>query len=100
MRRLMLMPLLTLIRKEWRDTRALTIASALIVPLALLAMNIDALSLAPGSIPEIKRLFASSHVGPLADSLDAILALDTASEIKEAMREFAPSQNVPGGRAS
>ena len=32
-------PLLTLIRKEWRDTRALTIASALLVPIALLAMN-------------------------------------------------------------
>ncbi len=62
--------------------------------LALLAMNIDALSLAPGSIPEIKRFFASSRVGPLAESLDAILALDTAQEIKEAMREYVPPQNV------
>ncbi len=34
-----LIPYLTLIRKEWRDTRALTIASALLVPIALLAMN-------------------------------------------------------------
>ncbi len=62
--------------------------------LALLAMNIDALSLAPGSIPEIKRLFTSSRVGPLAEALDSILALDTAQEIKAAMREYVPPQNV------
>ncbi len=35
-----LKPFLTLIQKEWRDTRALTVACALLVPVALLAMNV------------------------------------------------------------
>lgn len=58
--------------------------------LALVAMNIDALSLAPGAIPELKRLFASSTIGPLSESLDEILALDTSSEIRVALERFVP----------
>ena len=58
--------------------------------LALIAMRIDALSLAPGAIPEIKRLVASSDIEPLSDSLDAILDLDTGEEIKEALRAYLP----------
>jgi hypothetical protein len=34
-----LKPILSLLRKEWRDTRALTIVSALLVPIALVSMN-------------------------------------------------------------
>ncbi len=59
--------------------------------LALIAMKIDALSLAPGAIPEIKRLMASSDIEPLSDSLDAILDLDTGEEIKEALRAYLPA---------
>jgi phosphoenolpyruvate-protein phosphotransferase len=54
--------------------------------LVLVAMGIDALSLTPGAIPEIKRALASNEIRALREQIDSIIALGDAAEVKAAVR--------------
>lgn len=67
------------------------IASLRPLTLALTAMGIDSLSLAPGVIPGIKRLLASSTVKPLERDLDAILQVGEASELRKELENYLPT---------
>ena len=58
--------------------------------LALVAMGIDSLSLSPGSIPQLKRLLASTTIQPLVENIDQILELAEPEEIQNALAEYVP----------
>lgn len=60
--------------------------------LALIAMGIDALSVAPGTVPAMKRFLASSRVEPLETELDALLDLGEAHEIRAALEHHLPER--------
>jgi phosphoenolpyruvate-protein kinase (PTS system EI component) len=62
------------------------IASRPRVALALVAMGIDALSLTPDAIPEIKRALACTEIGALRNEIDAVLALGDAAEVEETLK--------------
>ncbi len=66
------------------------IASVPTLALLLVALGIDALSVAPGAIPETKRLLASSDVRPLKKDAKAILERGVAAEIKAALAAHLP----------
>lgn len=57
---------------------------------ALVAMGINALSLAPDAIPGIKQTLAQCHVQDLRSQMDDILALGEASQIKQALDSCIP----------
>ncbi|MBI4603791.1 MAG: phosphoenolpyruvate--protein phosphotransferase, partial [Planctomycetes bacterium] len=57
---------------------------------ALVAMGIDALSLTPSAIPEVKRALASTETRKVSSELDRLLALGSAGEIKAALRQLVP----------
>jgi phosphotransferase system, enzyme I, PtsP len=54
--------------------------------LALLAMDIDGLSVTPRVIPELKRALALMYVEPLRARIDEILALSTDDDVTAALR--------------
>ncbi len=51
----------------------------------LIALGIDALSLAPGAIPELKRLLSETDITPVEEARDSILAIETGGEIRSAL---------------
>lgn len=53
---------------------------------ALLALGVDALSVTPRVIPELKQRLAHVSLGPLRRDIDGILELSTAAEIEQAIR--------------
>ena len=55
-------------------------------------MGIDALSVAPGTVPAMKRFLASSRVEPLETELDALLDLGEAPEIRAALEHHLPER--------
>jgi phosphotransferase system enzyme I (PtsP) len=57
---------------------------------ALVALGIDSLSLAPDAIPGIKQTLARCKVKKLRGKMDDILALGQATEIKEALETWIP----------
>ncbi len=61
--------------------------------IALVAMGIDALSLTPGAIPEIKRALSSCDARTLAGEMDRVLALGDAADIKEGLKALIPLEN-------
>lgn len=56
--------------------------------LTLAAMGIDALSLTPNSIPEVKRALASFDVLELRSKIDGVLSLGQAVEIEKALKDL------------
>jgi phosphotransferase system enzyme I (PtsP) len=54
--------------------------------IALLALGVDALSITPRLIPELKQKLASVPLGPLVARIDRILALSTAADLEQALR--------------
>jgi len=66
------------------------IASKPRIALTLVAMGIDALSLTPSAIPDIKAAIASSDITRLREDMDYLLGLDDADAIEKAVRERAP----------
>jgi phosphotransferase system enzyme I (PtsP) len=69
------------------------IASRPRVALALVAMGIDALSLTPDAIPEIKRALACTEIGALRNEIDAVLALGDAAEVEETLKRHLPLED-------
>jgi phosphotransferase system enzyme I (PtsP) len=69
------------------------IASRPRVALALVAMGIDALSLTPSAIPEIKRALASTEIDPLRKDIDLVLALGDAAEVEETLKRYLPLED-------
>jgi phosphotransferase system enzyme I (PtsP) len=65
------------------------IAANPVLAMALLALGVDALSVTPRFIPELKRVLAALPLRPLIDSIHAILELSTASELEQALRAYA-----------
>jgi len=57
---------------------------------ALVAMGIDSLSLAPDAIPGIKQTLAQCQVKDLREKMDDILALGQAAQIKDALATCIP----------
>jgi phosphoenolpyruvate-protein phosphotransferase len=53
---------------------------------ALLALGVDALSVTPRAIPELKQKLAQVAVRPLAQAMERILQLSTAAELEQALR--------------
>jgi phosphotransferase system enzyme I (PtsP) len=62
--------------------------------IALLALGVDALSVTPRIIPEIKKALASMPVDPLRASVDALLAISTASCMEATLRRYAEDGKV------
>jgi phosphotransferase system, enzyme I, PtsP len=56
--------------------------------IALLALGIDALSVTPRAIPELKQALARVPLAPLRASVDELLALRTAEEVARALRRY------------
>jgi phosphoenolpyruvate-protein kinase (PTS system EI component) len=61
----------------------------------LVAIGMDALSVSPRAIPELKRALAGVHIERLRLATDGILACRTATEAELALRACIP----PGGEA-
>jgi phosphotransferase system enzyme I (PtsP) len=55
---------------------------------ALLALGIDALSVTPRAIPELKWALASVALDPLRASIDDLLAIPTAEGVQQALRHY------------
>jgi phosphoenolpyruvate-protein kinase (PTS system EI component) len=62
------------------------IAARFELAFALIALGVDALSVTPGAIPELKQKLAHVAVAPLRDDMERILALSTAAEPEQAIR--------------
>jgi phosphoenolpyruvate-protein kinase (PTS system EI component) len=58
---------------------------------ALLALGVDALSVTPRAIPELKQRLAQLAVAPLRADIDRILALATAAELEHALHDHLQS---------
>jgi phosphoenolpyruvate-protein kinase (PTS system EI component) len=56
--------------------------------LALLALGVDALSVAPRGIPELKRALAHCRVQPLRAGLADLLAIATGEGVEAALRGY------------
>jgi phosphoenolpyruvate-protein kinase (PTS system EI component) len=56
----------------------------------LVAMGLDALSVTPGSIPEVKRALASVEIKKIQDEVEGLLALGEAPQIQDALRRMIP----------
>lgn len=65
------------------------IASNYELACALLALDVDALSVTPRAIPELKQRLARFALAPLQRDMQRILALGTASELRQAISDFA-----------
>jgi phosphotransferase system enzyme I (PtsP) len=62
------------------------IAARADLALALLAIGVDALSVTPRAIPELKQRIAQCALAPLKRDMDRILELRTAEEVEQAIR--------------
>jgi phosphoenolpyruvate-protein kinase (PTS system EI component) len=62
------------------------IAARFELAVALLAIGVDTLSVTPRAIPELKQKLAQVAVRPLAQAMERILQLSTASELEQALR--------------
>jgi phosphoenolpyruvate-protein kinase (PTS system EI component) len=69
--------------------------------IALLALGVDALSVTPRLIPELKQALANMPLDPLRASVDALLARSTADGVEAALRRYArdgmPVTLMPSG---
>jgi phosphoenolpyruvate-protein phosphotransferase len=59
----------------------------------LVAMGVDALSVSPRAIPELKQALASVHLKPLAVAASSIAACRTAAEVERALRACVPRES-------
>ena len=58
--------------------------------MAMIAMDVDSLSVTPSLIPSLKKSFAQCPVETLAEEIDALLALPDAASIEEALESYLP----------
>lgn len=70
------------------------------VAIALLAIGVDALSVTPRAIPELKQKLSNAALGPLARSVDDLLGLRLTEEIEQGLRRYLLDGSVPPARAS
>jgi phosphotransferase system, enzyme I, PtsP len=56
--------------------------------IALLALGVDALSVMPRAIPELKQVLARIPLEPLRAGIDELLALSTAEDIEKTLRRY------------
>jgi phosphotransferase system enzyme I (PtsP) len=54
--------------------------------LAMIALGVDSLSVAPTAIPELKQALARAHLGHMRDAMDAVLKLSDAQSVAWALR--------------
>jgi phosphoenolpyruvate-protein kinase (PTS system EI component) len=64
--------------------------------IALLALGVDALSVTPPAIPELKQVLASVALEPLRASIDEVLALSTGAEIATSLRRYVSDGTLHG----
>jgi phosphoenolpyruvate-protein kinase (PTS system EI component) len=55
---------------------------------ALLALDVDALSVTPRVIPELKQALAHAPVEPLRAGIDGLLGLASAGAVKAALQPY------------
>ena len=53
---------------------------------AFVALGVDALSVVPTVIPELKQAFAGYEIGPLAGAMDEVLACSDGATLEAALR--------------
>lgn len=58
------------------------------IAIALLALGVDALSVAPRAIPELKQKLSKASLGPLAASIEHLLALRVTEDIEQSLRRY------------
>jgi phosphoenolpyruvate-protein phosphotransferase len=58
------------------------------VAIALLALGVDALSVTPRAIPELKRALAGVRLKPLVENIDEFVATPTSTAIEESLRRM------------
>lgn len=61
--------------------------------IALLALGVDALSVTPRRIPELKQTLASLPLEPLRATIDALLTISTAEGVEAELRRYARERN-------
>jgi signal transduction protein with GAF and PtsI domain len=64
--------------------------------IALLALGIDALSVTPRAIPELKRALAQVALEPLRASIDEVLAASTAEDVATALGRYTRQRRTYG----
>jgi phosphotransferase system enzyme I (PtsP) len=62
---------------------------------ALVAMGVDALSVTPRVIPELKQAFARVALGPLRASIEGVLAASSLEEVERALRKYVRDSEAP-----
>jgi signal transduction protein with GAF and PtsI domain len=63
--------------------------------IALLALDVDALSVSPAFIPELKHALASVPVGPLREAREDLLALSTTDAVTDVLARYAHNVAAP-----
>ncbi len=70
-----------------------------LLAITLLAMGVDALSVTPRAIPELKQALAQTPLEPLRGSVEALVALPSTEAVETALRQYA-RDGKPVGEAS
>ncbi len=65
------------------------------VALALLALGVDALSVAPRAIPELKQKLSKAALAPLLASVDDLLRLGVTEDIEQSLRRYLLDGSLP-----
>jgi phosphotransferase system enzyme I (PtsP) len=68
-------------------------ANKRLLALALVAIGVDALSITPGAIPELKRALAGAEVKPLVERVESFLTLPDASSVERELKSFFPAKS-------
>ena len=73
--------------REGRGRRLWVWGVVAIAALALIALGVDSLSVAPTAIPELKQALAGARLEPIRGAMEGILALSDARSVAGALRE-------------
>jgi phosphoenolpyruvate-protein kinase (PTS system EI component) len=63
--------------------------------LALLALGVDALSVAPRAIPELKQKLSKAALAPLAASIEDLLRLQLTEHVEQSLRRYLLDGSLP-----
>jgi phosphoenolpyruvate-protein kinase (PTS system EI component) len=65
------------------------------IAIALLALGVDALSVAPRAIPELKQKLSRAAVGPLAGRVEQLLSMRLSEDIEQSLRRYLLDDSLP-----
>ena len=68
--------------------------------IALLALGVDALSVAPRAIPELKQKLSQAALAPLVASVEDLLSLPLTEDVEQSLRRFLLDGSLPAGASN